>query len=95
MNKTKKLLMKASQKLELPADVTVGVPRIEIVGRSECSIEPHRGLSEYSTNKICISTATGPVAVLGKNIEIKRMNAARITICGNIAEIYLAEKENE
>ena len=46
MNKAKKLLSDAAQRLELPADIAAGLPKMELTGTVEFSLEPHRGLLE-------------------------------------------------
>ena len=95
MKKTRLLLMKAAQKLELPTDVIAGVPRIEVVGARECSIEPHKGLLEYEENKVSVSTVIGVISVLGSCLEIKRMNDVRITIVGCLHQVSFEEPKIE
>ena len=89
MNAARKLLSQVSQKLELPADVTVGVPRMELIGREEFHIEPQKGLLEYSDQKISVKTAIGVVSVLGSNMEIKTMNEQRLCLIGKISKVLL------
>ena len=48
MGVARKLLERASRQLELPAEIVAGLPRIEVTGTGELSIEPHRGLLEYA-----------------------------------------------
>ena len=89
MKKVVKLLEQVSDKLELPADVIAGVPRIELIGAEQCSVEPHKGLLEYTAEQIVVATSLGDVAVLGENLQIKKMNLQRITICGRVSGIVL------
>jgi len=95
MNRAKKILMKASSKLELPTDIIAGVPRIELIGKEQCSIEPHRGLLVYTEERICIETDSGIVNVVGNHMRIKQMNASRIVISGVLKETGFAEELNE
>lgn len=94
MNKARKLLIQASQKLDLPSDIIAGIPRIELFGLSELSLEPHRGLLEYSDERISVSTSIGNVTATGEGLIIKRMNANRITVVGTIHQIRLMEGEH-
>ena len=71
MNRAKKILMKASSKLELPADILAGLPRIELLGKEQCSVEPHCGLLVYGEEKICVQTDLGVVSITGNNMQIK------------------------
>ena len=91
MNFARKILVKASEKLELPADVTAGVPKIELMGNGEFSLEPHHGLLEYSSDRISVSTVIGAITVEGRNMEIKRMNSDRITIIGVIFRLLVGD----
>ena len=95
MNSAKKLLLKASEKLELPSDVLTGIPRIEMLGKSRCSIEPQKGLLEYSETRICVSTELGVVHVLGENMRIKEMNSGRIVISGRMHAVGFLENNHE
>jgi len=95
MNMAEKLLAKASRKLDLPADIIAGVPRIEILANAQFSIEPHRGLSGYSNKEIGVSTNIGTIVVRGNEIRIKCMNASRVTIEGEISMICFVGAENE
>lgn len=94
MNKARKLLIQASQRLDLPSDIVAGIPRIELLGLSELSLEPHRGLLEYSDERISVSTTIGNVTAIGAGLVIKRMNANRITVVGTIHQIRLMEGEH-
>ncbi len=94
MNKARKLLVQASQRLDLPPDVVAGVPRIELIGLAELSLEPHKGLLEYSEDRISVSTSIGNVTAVGTDLVIKRMNASRITVVGAIHQIQLMEGEH-
>lgn len=47
MNRARKLLSSTAAFLELPADVLAGIPKMELIGFQEFSIEPHKGLLEY------------------------------------------------
>ena len=95
MNSAKKLLLRASSKLDLPSDVMAGVPRIELLGKDQCSIEPHRGLLEYSEYRVCVSTDMGTVQILGKYMRIKQMNSFRMVVSGQLHNIGFAERDNE
>ena len=92
MNSAKKLLLKTSERLELPSDILVGIPRIEMLGRGKCTIEPQKGLLEYSEKRICVATELGKVHVFGDDMRIKEMNACRIVISGKLEKIDFAEE---
>ena len=91
MNRARQFLENAAGRLDLPADVLAGVPRMEMTGFREFSIEPHQGLVEYEREQISISSDLGRIRILGSGLTIKLMNRQRITVCGNMAAVVLGE----
>lgn len=91
MNKARKFLANTAGFLELPADVLAGVPKMEMTGFREFSIEPHKGLLEYEREQITIETDLGRVCLLGKELTIRLMNSSRITIRGQLNAVELRE----
>ena len=89
MKKARKLLTRVSQKLELPAEIAAGLPKIELTGTSEFSMEPHKGLLEYEQERISVASSVGTVAVLGSGLTIRLMNQERITVVGEIRAVEL------
>lgn len=91
MNRAKQFLADAAGRLELPADVLAGIPKMELTGFREFSIEPHQGLVEYEREKISIASDLGRIEVLGRDLTIKLMNRQRITIRGSMTAVALQE----
>ncbi|MCX7883892.1 MAG: sporulation protein YqfC [Caloramator sp.] len=71
-----------SESLDIPKDVTFGVPNIKMMGNIEITIENHKGIVEYSQNILRINSVCGIIKVSGKNLEIKEINQEYITING-------------
>lgn len=94
MNRAKRMLAGAADFLDLPADLLAGLPRMEITGFREFSIEPHHGLLEYEKDCIGIKSDLGRIRILGTNLTIKLMNSRRITICGKLMSVELQEGAN-
>lgn len=95
MNKARKILMDAAGHLDLPADILAAVPKMEVTGFQEFSIEPHRGLLEYEKEQIGIETNLGKIQIIGSGLNIKLMNRNRITISGDLHAVRLREDCNE
>ena len=89
MKETKNILISAAQTADLPADIVAGLPRIELTGNILCSIEPHKGLLEYSREAVSVDSAAGTVLVRGMELDIRQMNRSRITLSGQITGIML------
>lgn len=92
MNRARKFLSEAAAYLELPADVMAGVPRVEVTGFREFSIEPHKGLMEYEKERIIVESSLGRVCLSGKDLTIRLMNSQRITVSGAIYAVELLEE---
>lgn len=78
------LLAKAADRMDLPADVLAGLPRIELIGTQTCLVEPHKGLEEYGMNRVVVNTTAGKVSVLGTDLKIGSMNRVCLCIRGHI-----------
>ena len=91
MNKARKFLMDAAGHLDLPADILAAVPKMEVIGFREFSVEPHKGLLEYEKAQIGIETNMGRIRIVGSDLTIKLMNRNRITISGELHSVCLRE----
>ena len=92
MNKTRKALVASAQRLDLPADILAGVPRMEWIGNAEFSVEPHKGLKAYSEEEVVIDSTAGEITVQGKKLSMKQMNHNRISVTGTICTVKLREQ---
>ena len=71
-----------AEKLELPKDVVLDVPKIIIVGRNEITIENHKGIISFKDDLIKINTKEGPLNIHGSKFEILYIATSTITISG-------------
>ena len=71
------MLTRLAVKLDLPTDIAAGLPRIALNGFSECSLDRHRGILEYSTERI----------VEGQKLELRQMHRERLCITGRIERL--------
>ena len=70
------------EKLELPKDVILDIPKIIVMGRNEITIENHKGIQIFEKNKIKINTNMSPIEIKGNSFEILYIASATITIKG-------------
>ena len=83
-----KLLKAMTDILELPSDIMMSLPKIEIIGNMEATIENHRGLLEYTTEQISIRGNKGITLILrGRKLRLKRLCKEEITIQGFLLDI--------
>lgn len=91
MNFVRGLLARAAEHWNLPADVLAGLPRMELIGCGEFSVEPHGGLAEYGTGQIVVRTAVGNVVIAGSDLRLQAMSRDRVTVKGCIHSLCLEE----
>ena len=83
------LLEKTAAALDLPWDVVAGLPRVELIGRSEMRMENHKGILSYGSQEIHISGGKLVVRVRGEDLELRAMNARELLITGTILGVEL------
>ena len=79
LKKRKKVLV---DKLEMPKEIVLDVPRITVIGRNEITIENHKGILIFEKNEIKIKTSLEPLTIKGNSFEILYIAASTITIKG-------------
>jgi sporulation protein YqfC len=81
-----------TDKLELPADIVMDLPRITMVGQIHIYIENHRGLLTFSDRELRLLLKQGQLLVRGENFVIKTILPEEILLEGKINQvIYIDE----
>ncbi|NGP43519.1 sporulation protein YqfC [Bacillaceae bacterium SIJ1] len=89
---TKKWRKWATRYLDLPADVTLDLPRITMVGHLHLYIENHKGLLVYSEQELRLRLTQGQLLVEGKEFVIKSMFHDELVLEGIIENVrYIHE----
>lgn len=83
----RKLGRKINELLEIPREVVSDVPKITIVAFDEIIIENFRGILEYESFFVRISTYIGNVNINGFNLKLNQMNEDDISVKGKIESI--------
>lgn len=78
---------KMAEKLELPRDVVMNVPKIVIIGDNEITIENHKGIMSFDNDKIRVNTKVGTITIMGKDFEILFLGGGTITVGGKFKAI--------
>lgn len=76
-----------AEKLDIPIEVVIDVPKIIITGKEEITIENHKGIVAFSEHEIKISSQKGIIKIQGNNFEIFYMGSNSLTITGEIRAI--------
>lgn len=77
--------------LELPKDVILDIPKITMIGNLQIYIENHKGIIEYSNNRIRINTKSGVLRIGGKNLILKNIVIEEIVIVGEIDDVQFTD----
>lgn len=69
---------------ELPKEILLDLPRLNLVGNIQLYVENHRGVVEYTDETVRISISGGELVIKGENLQIKNIFAGEIFIEGVI-----------
>ncbi|MBB6285021.1 MULTISPECIES: sporulation protein YqfC [Geobacillus] len=82
-----------AEKLELPADIMMDLPRITMVGQIHIYIENHRGLLTFSDKELRLLLRNGQLLVRGEQFVIKTILPEEILLEGKISQVVYIEEE--
>lgn len=74
-------------KLDLPRDIILNVPKIIVTGDSEITIENHKGVVAFSENQVKVNSGIGLISIYGSNFEIIFMGGTTIVIGGKFKSV--------
>ncbi len=83
----KKIRNYIAEKLSLPKDVVLDLPRISVCGDKEIYIENHKGIMEYGDECIRIKTGDAIVHILGFGLRIIILESDRMVINGEFTAV--------
>lgn len=84
LNKTKQNI---ADKLDLPRDIILNMPKITVTGDNEIIIENHKGVVLFGENQVKINSGVGLISIFGSRFEILFMGGSTITIGGKFKSI--------
>jgi len=73
--------------LDLPKDVVVNVPRVTVIGSLQVTVENHRGIVEFTPEKIRIACGEGAVEIRGENLALRAILPEEIVLDGRILAV--------
>lgn len=89
---TRKFRKWMTNKMELPPDVTMDLPRVTMVGQLHIYIENHRGLLAFTDKELRLLLKQGQLLIKGKSFVIKTILPEEILLEGTIEQVlYLKE----
>ncbi len=85
----KRLRQELSEILELPLDVSMDLPKVTIVGDLGVLVQNHRGLIQYSPEKIVIGVGKGQIAILGRSLQIEEVSKEDMIVRGTLGSVQM------
>ena len=87
MKKRERLLMDLTERLELPQETLECAARLTVTAGRRALIENHRGVLEYSGERIAVGTAQGRLILSGTGLRFLAMNRRELLIGGRVQTV--------
>ncbi|MBP1930528.1 sporulation protein YqfC [Ammoniphilus resinae] len=81
----------AAKILDLPADVTMEMPRITMIGQIHMYIENHRGVLQFSDKELRLLLTKGQLLVRGEKLVIRAILSEEVLIEGKVSGVQFIE----
>lgn len=73
--------------LELPREIILNLPRVTVIGTLQCYLENHRGIIEYTGERVRVAIDSGELIIDGQYLVIRYLADEEIAVDGNITAI--------
>ncbi len=73
--------------LEIPPEVLVDVPRVEVVGHLQFRVENHRGLLQYERHRVVLRIPDGHLVVTGRDLVIGWIDRNELLVTGQVRSL--------
>ena len=97
MKRAQKLLAAASSKMDVPGEIMAGLPKLELTGFSQLSIEHHKGVLEYSPETVSVDVGIGSVRITGSGLSISCLLytslAGKLNVLNNQCFVVIHRKQ--
>ena len=80
-----------AERLELPKDILMNLPKISVIGHREITIENHKGVVIFDECEIKVNSSIGLITVKGKKLEILFMEGKTLTLKGKVSKVIYEE----
>lgn len=82
-----------AEKLDLPRDVVLNMPKITITGENEIIIENHKGVILFEEKEVKINSNVGLITIYGSGFEILFMGGSTLTVSGKFKSVVYEGNE--
>lgn len=92
-NKIQDRFEKLGEKLDIPREAILDVPKITIISNTEVTIENHKGIMLFEREEIKIRTSIGTLSILGQDFEIIFIGGTTMVLNGKFKAVgYLGDE---
>jgi len=78
----------AADFFELPHEIILNLPRLTVIGKTQCLLENHRGVIEYTAEQVRVAVNDGEIVIYGENLVIRCLASEEITVDGKISSVH-------
>ncbi len=82
-----------AEKLDLPRDVMLNLPKITVTGNNEIVVENHKGVILFEEKEIKINSSVGVISISGSGFEILFMGGSTLTVSGKFRTVVYEGNE--
>ena len=76
-----------SELFELPREIMLNLPKISMIGSNQMLVENHKGVIEYTPQRIRVNSSIGVIRIQGTEMQLKNIAADDIMITGEIKTV--------
>ncbi|HLS88154.1 MAG TPA: sporulation protein YqfC [Sphingobacteriaceae bacterium] len=87
------LRSRLAELLDMPRDVVLNLPRISVVGDLQVLVQNHRGVKEYTPERVIIGMESGLIVISGRELVISNIHVEEITITGRLDGVQLLRSQ--
>lgn len=81
--------LEAMERLDLPGELAIGVPSMELTGNRQFFMTQHKGVLAYSPETVEISGGSLLVRLTGRELQLLAMTETELRIGGWIEKVEL------
>lgn len=83
-----RLQKKLAHLLEIPDDIVLDLPRITLLGNRQMLVENHKGIIEYTGERVRIRLNRKELLISGIGLSLGNLQAEELIIEGDITGLY-------
>lgn len=87
MSEKGRRIQRFTEILEIPPEVLVNVPRVEVVGHLQFRVENHRGLLQYEPTRVVLAIPDGRLVVTGHDLVIGWIDKNELLVTGQVRSV--------